>query len=135
MGGFKLETLCSSPFCEFKLNLDLIHCLSTCIMSFNLFMHHIVSILYFFCANLQSTLGFVFVSFFCYVLFVLILAQCLGKLELIGFPLPLLCLPLGFNCLGTNILVRLLRNWTVSVRYGLSVLWFLMRLIRPLGLT
>ena len=31
-------------------------------MSFNLFMHHIVFVLYFFCANLQSTLGFVFVS-------------------------------------------------------------------------
>ena len=33
-------------------------------MSFNLFMHHIVLfVLYFFCANLQSALGFVFVSF------------------------------------------------------------------------
>ena len=32
-------------------------------MSFNLFMHHIVYVLYFFCANLQSALGFVFVSF------------------------------------------------------------------------
>ena len=32
-------------------------------MSFNLFMHHIVFVLYFFfCANLQSDLGFVFVS-------------------------------------------------------------------------
>ena len=32
-------------------------------MLFNLFMHHIVLlVLYFFCANLQSTLGFVFVS-------------------------------------------------------------------------
>ena len=32
-------------------------------MSFNLFMHHIVLlVLYFFCANLQSTLGCVFVS-------------------------------------------------------------------------
>ena len=31
-------------------------------MSFNLFMHHIVFVLYFFCANLQSALGFVFVS-------------------------------------------------------------------------
>ena len=32
-------------------------------MSFNMFMHHIVLlVLYFFCANLQSTLGFVFVS-------------------------------------------------------------------------
>ena len=43
-------------------------------MSFNLLMHHIVLlVLYFFCANLQSALGFVFVSFFlfCYVLLVL----------------------------------------------------------------
>ena len=31
-------------------------------MSFNLFMHHIVFVLYFFCANLQSVIGFVFVS-------------------------------------------------------------------------
>ena len=31
-------------------------------MSFNLFIHHIIFVLYFFCANLQSTLGFVFVS-------------------------------------------------------------------------
>ena len=31
-------------------------------MSFNLFMHHIVFVLYFFCANLQSALGFVLVS-------------------------------------------------------------------------
>ena len=39
-------------------------------MSFNLFMHHIVLlVLYFFCANLQSTLGFVFVS--CFYLFLL----------------------------------------------------------------
>ena len=30
------------PICEFELNLDLIYCLSSCIMSFNLFMHHIV---------------------------------------------------------------------------------------------
>ena len=60
--GFLLETLCSSQFCEFELNLDLIHCFSTCIMSFNLFMHHIVFVLYFFCANLQFALSFVFVS-------------------------------------------------------------------------
>ena len=31
-------------------------------MSFNLFVHHIVFVLDFFCANLQSALGFVFVS-------------------------------------------------------------------------
>ena len=31
-------------------------------MSFNLFMHHIVFCSIFFCANLQSALGFVFVS-------------------------------------------------------------------------
>ena len=33
-------------------------------MSFYLFMHHIVFVLFFFCANLQSILGFVFVSSF-----------------------------------------------------------------------
>ena len=48
--GFYLKTLCSSQFCEFELDLDLIFCLSSCIMSFNLFMHHIVLlILYFLC--------------------------------------------------------------------------------------
>ena len=31
-------------------------------MSFYLFMHHIIFVLYFFCANLQSALGFVFIS-------------------------------------------------------------------------
>ena len=93
-------------------NLNLIYCLSSCIMSFNLFMHHIVLLVLYFFANLQSALGFVFVSssFFCCVLLVLILAPCLGRLELIGFLLPLLCLLLGFSCLGTNVLVRLLRN-------------------------
>ena len=60
---FLLETLCSSEFCEFELKLNLIHCFSTCIMSFNLFMHHIASDLYL-CANLQSALGFVFFFFF-----------------------------------------------------------------------
>ena len=58
--GFLLETLCSSQFCEFELKLILIHFFSTCIMSFNLFMHHIAFVLYiFFCVNLQSALGFV----------------------------------------------------------------------------
>ena len=38
-------------------------------MSFNLFMHHIVLfVLYFFCANLQSALGFVFLFSFLYLL-------------------------------------------------------------------
>ena len=53
--------------CHFELNLDLIHCFSTCIMSFNLSMHHIVFCSIFFCANLQSALGFVF----CFSLFLL----------------------------------------------------------------
>ena len=48
--GFLLETLCSNQFCEFELILNLIYCLSSCIMSFNLFMHHIVLlVLYFLC--------------------------------------------------------------------------------------
>ena len=122
--GFLLETLCSSQFCELELKLNLIHCFSTCIMSFNLFKHHIAFDLYL-CANLQSALGFLcfffFLSFWC-VFLVLILAPCLGKLELIWFPL-LLCLPLGFSFLRTTVVERLLRNWTVSVRFGLSVLW------------
>ena len=62
--GVLLETLCSSQFCEFELNLNLIFCISSCIISFNLFMHHIVLLfLYYFIANLQSALGCVFVVF------------------------------------------------------------------------
>ena len=57
--GFLLETLCSSQFCEFELKLNLIHCFSTCIMPFNLFMHHIAFDLYL-CADWQPALGFVF---------------------------------------------------------------------------
>ena len=38
---FLLETLCSSQFCEIELILNLIYCLSSCIMSFNLLMHHL----------------------------------------------------------------------------------------------
>ena len=60
-----------------------------------------------FCANLQSDLGFVF--FLLFVL-VLILEPFLGKLELIGFPLLHLCLPLGVNFLRTTVVERLLRN-------------------------
>ena len=123
---FLLETLWLSQFCEFELKLNLIHCFSTCIISFNLFMHHIVSVLYFFCANLQSALGF-FVSFaslyFAVCFLVLILAPCLGRLELIGFSQLLLCLPLGFSFLRTTVVMRFLRNWTVSIRFGLSILW------------
>ena len=122
--GFLLETLYSSQFCVFELKVNLIHCFSTCIMSFNLFMHHIAFDLYL-CANLQSALVFFFfLSLFCCVFLVLILAPCLGRLELIRFPLPLLCLPLGFSYLRTTIVVRLLRNWTVSIKFGLSILWF-----------
>ena len=43
--------------------LDLIHCIRTCIMSFNLFMHHIdFYSIFCFCANLQSAFGFDFFS-------------------------------------------------------------------------
>ena len=121
-----METLYSSQCCEFELILNLIYCLSSCIMSFNLFMHHIVLIVLYFFANLQSALSFVFFLFLFPIFVVcscfLILAPCLGSLELIGFPLPLLCLLLGFSYLGTSILVRLMRNLIVSVRFGLSVL-------------
>ena len=114
--GFSLETLWSSKFCGFELNLDLIHCFSTCIMSFNLFMHHIVFFFFLFyiflfvlTCSLPLVLFLFLLSFYC-VLLVLILAPCLGRLELIGFPLPLLCLPLGFSCLRTTVVMRFLRN-------------------------
>ena len=122
--GFSLETLCSSQFCDFKLKLDLIHYFNTCIMSFNLFMHHIAFVLYFFfvlTCSLPLVL-FLFLLSICCVLLVLILAPCLGRLELKGFPLLLLCLPLGFSYLRMTIVVKLLRNWIVSVKFGLSVL-------------
>ena len=61
-----------------------------------LFMHHIdFFVLYFFCANLQSALGF---SFILLCVFVLILAPCLGILEPIGQPPLPLSLPLGVSC-------------------------------------
>ena len=62
--GVLVRTLCSSQFCEFELDLDLIYCLSSCIMSFNLFMHHIVLlVLYFFMLTYRLPLV-LFLSFF-----------------------------------------------------------------------
>ena len=115
-------------------------CISSCIISFNMFMHHIVLlVLYIFffwlTCSLPLVLFFVvFPFFFFFVLLFLILAPRLGRLELIGFPLPLLCLLLGFSCLGMSVRVRPMRNLIVNVRFGLSVLWFLMRSIQPLRL-
>ena len=103
---FLLETLYSSQFCEFEHKLNLIHCFSTCIISFNLFMHHIVFVLYFFVLTCSLPLVLIvsFVSLYFVVCFlVLILAPCLGRLELIWFPLLLLCLLLGFSFLRTNV--------------------------------
>ena len=62
--GFLLETLCSSHFCQIGLNLNLI--------ALHLNMHHDIYFVHasysfcsiFFCANLQSALGFVFFFFF-----------------------------------------------------------------------
>ena len=67
--GFLLETLCSSQFCEFELNLDLIFCISSCIISFKLFMHHIDFLCYIFfvlTCSLPLVLFLVFL-FFCSV--------------------------------------------------------------------
>ena len=84
-------------------------------MSFKLFMHHIVFVLYFSCANLQSVLGiFLFCFFFFFVpllcVLVLILTPCLGKLEPIGPPPLPLSLSLGVRCLGMTKAERPLRN-------------------------
>ena len=135
--GSLLETLCSSHFCQIGLNSNLIALIRTCIMIFTLFIHHIIFILYLFVltCSLPLVLCFFFLFFSLLCVLILILAPCLGKLELIGFLLLLLCLPLGVSFLRTTVVVRRLRNQTVSVRFRLSVLWFLMRLIRPLGLT
>ena len=74
-------------------------------------MHHIDFYSIFFYANLQSALVFVFCVFvLLFYVLVLILAPYLGKLELIGFPLLLLCLPLGVSFLRTTVVERLLRN-------------------------
>ena len=54
-------------FCEFELNLDLIFCISSCIISFNMFMHHIVLlVLYFFwlTCSLPLVLFLLFFPFF-----------------------------------------------------------------------
>ena len=108
---------------SFELHLDLIFCISSCIITFSLFMHHIVLLVLFFLANLQSAIGFVFVVFpFVFVLLFLILAPCLGRLELIEFHLPLLCLLLGFSCLGMSVRVMPMRNLIVNVRFRLRVL-------------
>ena len=77
-------------------------------------MHHDIStvhasyrfLFYYFCANLQSTLGF----FLFVCVFVLILAPCLGRLEQIGLPPFPLCPPLGVSCLGMTDAERFLRN-------------------------
>ena len=54
------------------MNLNLIHCFRTCIMSFNLFMHHIAFVLYIFfvlTCSLTLVLFFFFLLSFCYVFF------------------------------------------------------------------
>ena len=69
--GVLLETLCSSQFCEFELNLDFFFCISSCIISFNMFMHHIVLfVLYFFwlTCSLPLVLFLLFFPFFFYAL-------------------------------------------------------------------
>ena len=90
-------------------------------MTFNVFMHHIDFFsIFFFCANLQSALGFCF--FFLLCVFVLFLAPCLGRLEPIGPPPLPLSLPLGMSCLGMTKAERSMRNETVREKFGLSVL-------------
>ena len=98
-------------------------------MTFPLFMHHIVFVLYIFVltCSLPLVLSFFFVFLSLLCVLILILAPCLRRLELIRFPLLLLCLPLGVSFLRTTVVVRRLRNWIVSIRFRLSVLWFLMR--------
>ena len=77
-------------------------------MTFILSMHHIVFVLYFFFV-LTCSLPLVFVF-----LFALCLgpypSTMLGRLELIGFPLLHLYLPLGVSFLGTTVVKRPLRN-------------------------
>ena len=81
-------------------------------MSFNLFMHHIIFVLYFFCANLQSAIGFVF----CFSLFLLCVlgpysSTMPRKTRANRVPsTPSVSLPLGFSYLRTTIVMRLLRN-------------------------
>ena len=80
-------------------------------MPFELFMHHIDFCSFFFV--LTCSLPLVFLSIFVGSVFcvsVLILAPCLGRLELIGLPPFPLCLPLGVRCLGMTVAERFLRN-------------------------
>ena len=82
-----------------------------------------VSTLFVLTCSLPLVLCFFFFLFFSLLCaLVLILSPCLGKLELIGFPLLLLCLALGVSFIRTTVVERLLRIRTVIVRFGLSVL-------------
>ena len=81
-------------------------------MIFTLFMHHIAFVLYLFVltCSLPLVLLFFFLSLSLLCVLVLILTPCLGRLELIGFPLLLLCLPLGVSFFKTTIVVKFLKN-------------------------
>ena len=62
-GVFVRNSMLKPFFVKLNLIWTKLHCIRTCIMTFTLFMHHIAFILYHFCANLQSALGFVFFFF------------------------------------------------------------------------
>ena len=133
--GFLLETLYSSQFCEFELNLDLIFCISSCIISFNMFMHHIVLlVLYFFwlTCSLPLVLFLLFFPFFCAL--VPYSSTMPRKTRANRVPSTLAVSLPRVQLLGISMRVRPMRNLIVNVRFGLSVLWFLMRSIHPLGL-
>ena len=103
--GFLLETLCSSQFCEFELQIELNftalehaswHLTIHASYSFLLFYIYIYIYIFFF--MLTCNLPLIFFILLC--VFVLILALCLGRLEPIGPPPLPLTLPLGVSCLG-----------------------------------
>ena len=121
--GFLLETLCSSQFCVFELNLDFFFCISSCIISFNMFMHHIVLlVLYFFwlTCSLPLVLFLLFFPFFCAL--VPYSSTMPRKTRANRVPSTLAVSPPRVQLLGISMRVRPMRNLIVNVRFGLSVL-------------
>ena len=79
-------------------------------MIFTLFMHHIVFVLYLFCANLQSALGFVFFSFLFVVCFGPYPSTMPRKTRANRVPSSPSVSPSRVSFLRTTIVVKHLRN-------------------------
>ena len=95
------------------MNLNLIHCFRTCIMSFNLFMHHIAFVLYIFfvlTCSLTLVLFFFFLLSFCYVFFGPCSSTMPRETKANRVPSTPSMSPSRVQLLRTTVVVRLLRN-------------------------